>query len=282
MVLARAGEHRRSACADADAGSRAAWEIRLAPFACATLSRVRRAVSKGTLLLDPPTGMAVLLSIAGGERDASTWATTLNVALDGTLQVHDGARVHRGKVIVSAPGVRRVSSADGPVLTILFDADVLRTRECARDGRPVVTLESARLVERAVAIAEGVLRGDASATTESRRLGAQALSLAPLRLADPRIEAMVARSSLAPAPLAELAADVGLSASHLSELFSATVGLPHKSWLLWQRVKRSLLASSGTGAARAAAAGFSDQAHMVRTYTRLLGYTPGALTFATR
>ena len=256
--------------------------IGLAPLACATFSRVRRAVSKGTLLLDPPAGTAILVSMGGGERDAAAWATTLNVALDGTLQVHDGARVHRGKVIVSAPGVRRVSSAGGPVLTILFDADVLRTRACTRDQRPVVTLESGRLVERAVGIAECVLRGDASATTESRVLGADALSLAPSRLADPRIEAVVARSSLAPAPLADLAAEVGLSASHLSELFSATVGIPLKSWLLWQRVKRSLLASSGTGAARAAEAGFSDQAHMVRTYGRLLGYTPGALALATR
>ena len=87
-----------------------------------------------------------------------------------------------------------------------------------------------------------------------------------------------------PVPLAEeeavsldaVATSVGLSASRFMHLFTASVGVPLRPYVLWLRVQcgaREL--ARGTSVADAAyAAGFSDAAHFTRTFRRMIGATP--------
>jgi AraC-like DNA-binding protein len=76
-----------------------------------------------------------------------------------------------------------------------------------------------------------------------------------------------------------LADAVGLSPGRLMHVFTASIGIPLRPYLAWLRVQRAASAivngSSMSGAAYAA--GFSDAAHMSRTFTRMLGVAPSLL-----
>jgi AraC-like DNA-binding protein len=78
---------------------------------------------------------------------------------------------------------------------------------------------------------------------------------------------------------AELANIAGLSPSRFGHLFSEAVGVSLRPYLLWLRLQRACgELMSGASATRAAhAAGFSDSAHMARTFRRMLGASPTEL-----
>ncbi|MBN8953428.1 MULTISPECIES: AraC family transcriptional regulator [unclassified Rhizobium] len=81
--------------------------------------------------------------------------------------------------------------------------------------------------------------------------------------------------------LADLAASVGLSVSHLKPLFRATFGMPIHRYILTRRVERARLLIISTEmplAEIASAAGFAHQSHMTHWMRRILGLTPGTLS----
>lgn len=78
--------------------------------------------------------------------------------------------------------------------------------------------------------------------------------------------------------LTAVASDVHISPSRLRHLFVEETGLTFRSFVLWQRLQRvfaMMTAASMTDAAHAA--GFSDAAHMTRTFRRMLGIAPTSL-----
>ncbi|WP_224372431.1 helix-turn-helix domain-containing protein [Hyalangium versicolor] len=81
------------------------------------------------------------------------------------------------------------------------------------------------------------------------------------------------------ASLTTLATQVGLSPGRLMHAFTESIGLPLRPYLAWLRLQRAAAAIvSGTPLGEAAhAAGFSDAAHMTRTFRRMLGMPPSAL-----
>jgi AraC-like DNA-binding protein len=81
-----------------------------------------------------------------------------------------------------------------------------------------------------------------------------------------------------PPPLAEIAAETGLSRYQLVRSFRAEVGMPPYAWLAQHRVARArgLLERGCRPAEAAALAGFADQAHLTRWFRRVVGVTPGA------
>lgn len=76
-----------------------------------------------------------------------------------------------------------------------------------------------------------------------------------------------------------LAQVAGLSPSRLSHAFKESVGLPLRTYLLWQRLLQAASALQGAPslAAAAHATGFSDAAHMTRTFRRMFGATPSEM-----
>lgn len=75
----------------------------------------------------------------------------------------------------------------------------------------------------------------------------------------------------------------GLSSSRLRHLFVEQTGLPFKTYLLWLRLRQAV-AIVATGAPLTAAAhqaGFSDSAHLSRTFRRMFGVAPTALQMLT-
>ncbi len=79
--------------------------------------------------------------------------------------------------------------------------------------------------------------------------------------------------------LEELAEVAGLSEGRLMHVFTESIGIPLRPYLAWLRLQRAAGAIvSGVPLSDAAhAAGFSDAAHMSRTFRRMLGVAPSAL-----
>ncbi len=79
--------------------------------------------------------------------------------------------------------------------------------------------------------------------------------------------------------LGALAASVGLSPSRLMHVFTESIGIPLRPYLSWLRVQRAAIAIvNGSPLGEAAhTAGFSDAAHMSRTFKRMLGVAPSVL-----
>jgi AraC-like DNA-binding protein len=76
--------------------------------------------------------------------------------------------------------------------------------------------------------------------------------------------------------LDSVAASVGLSPSRFLHIFTTSVGVPLRPYVLWLRLQRAAgeLARGTSVAAAAHAAGFSDGAHFTRTFRRMIGATP--------
>jgi len=79
--------------------------------------------------------------------------------------------------------------------------------------------------------------------------------------------------------IAQLASECGLSSSHFTRAFRQTTGRPPHRWLLERRVETAqglLLNSRMPLQEIASACGFSDQSHLTRAFTRMVGTSPGA------
>jgi AraC-like DNA-binding protein len=82
----------------------------------------------------------------------------------------------------------------------------------------------------------------------------------------------------------ELARVAGLSESRFTHVFTESLGVPLRPYILWLRLQIAsgelLRDRSATEAAHSA--GFSDAAHMSRTFRRMLGTTPKELAAASK
>ena len=90
------------------------------------------------------------------------------------------------------------------------------------------------------------------------------------------------REGLGPADtlsLQNLARIAGLSRSRFMHVFTESVGVPLRSYILWLRLQRACGECVGGASITEAAhsAGFADAAHMTRTFRRMLGTTPSEL-----
>lgn len=82
--------------------------------------------------------------------------------------------------------------------------------------------------------------------------------------------------------LAAAAARVGVSPTRLTHVFTREVGIPFRRFVLWARLARAVDAARrgadlGTAAAEA---GFSDAAHLSRTFRAMFGLPPSAILAA--
>lgn len=84
--------------------------------------------------------------------------------------------------------------------------------------------------------------------------------------------------------ITELAAGEKISPARLRELANEQIGMTLGTWRIWTALGRACqLMAGGTSAAAAAFdAGFSDQAHLIRTMRRTLGITPAKTREAMR
>jgi AraC family transcriptional regulator len=99
---------------------------------------------------------------------------------------------------------------------------------------------------------------------------------------DPRIEKLIAWVTARldqSVSLNTAAAIVGLSPGRTRHLFVQQTGLPFRTFLLWLRLDRAveIFASGGSLTEAAHEAGFSDSAHLSRTFHRMFGIVATSL-----
>jgi AraC-like DNA-binding protein len=92
------------------------------------------------------------------------------------------------------------------------------------------------------------------------------------------------RAAMDDVSLETLAGIAGLSRSRFMHVFTESVGVPLRPYILWLRLQRAacdlMQGASVTSAAHRA--GFSDAAHLTRTFRRMLGATPTDLALRKR
>ena len=84
--------------------------------------------------------------------------------------------------------------------------------------------------------------------------------------------------------LKTLARISGLSPSRFMHVFTESVGVPLRPYILWLRLQRGAceLMNGATATEAAHISGFSDAAHLTRTFRRMLGTTPTDLALRKR
>lgn len=84
--------------------------------------------------------------------------------------------------------------------------------------------------------------------------------------------------------LKTLSAISGLSQSRFMHVFTESVGVPLRPYILWLRLQRASceLMNGASVTSAAHSAGFSDAAHLTRTFRRMLGMTPRDLALRKR
>ena len=104
----------------------------------------------------------------------------------------------------------------------------------------------------------------------------------PPRL-DPRVAHAVRtlrdRETLGRVSLRQIAASTDLSPSRFAHLFTQSVGIPFRRYVLWLRLQRAAgaLLTGETIASATYGAGFSDAAHLSRTFRRMFGTSPSEI-----
>ncbi|WSB87019.1 AraC family transcriptional regulator [Streptomyces cellulosae] len=93
-----------------------------------------------------------------------------------------------------------------------------------------------------------------------------------------RARAVLEERMAAPPTLEQLAADLGTSPFALLRAFRDTYGMPPHTWLTDARVRRArrLLDAGTTPSEAAVTVGFTDQPHLNRHFSRIVGVPPGA------
>jgi AraC-like DNA-binding protein len=76
-----------------------------------------------------------------------------------------------------------------------------------------------------------------------------------------------------------LARIAGLSQSRFMHIFTESVGVPLRPYVLWLRLQRAAceLIDGATVTSATHRAGFSDAAHLTRTFRRMMGAAPREL-----
>ncbi|HET9982342.1 MAG TPA: AraC family transcriptional regulator [Longimicrobiales bacterium] len=215
-------------------------------------------------------------------------AVQISLGLDGPLRLRDGDgewQTHRGGIVL--PDVTHSFDAAGTVVVMLFvDPESREGRwlrkslagpitglpaerfECCLPGlrvfwdRPLDAMETARLV-----------------TSVVRNL---CVGPPPVRTLDERVVRVleaIRRSDASRIPLDDVARTVFLSPSRFAHLFAEEVGLPFRRYVLWRKLSRALqgIARGSSLSAAAHASGFSDSAHLTRTFYQMFGMAPTAM-----
>ncbi len=217
-------------------------------------------------------------------------SATLLVSASGRpfrLEALDGTRVRCEAALVAPHVPRRLDVDGGGLLSLNLDPASVAYRMLARrtSGEGIRVLDARRF---------GALR-DAFQPALAGALGArqlralsagliEAVAGSPERdsALDPRVERVLRaiRDSTEPQSLARLSSIACLSPDRLSHLFAQQVGLSIKRYALWSKVRRSVQRFSGAGRRLTDAAldsGFTDAAHMSRTFQSYFGLPPSFL-----
>jgi AraC-like DNA-binding protein len=210
----------------------------------------------------------------------------LVMAIQGTLRIRGGSEqawIECGAALVRADAAHEVDARGATVLIAFVDPEsqlgAALSERIEADISPVRTSELASW-------RRGI--GGGGTLSESRIEAWVRESLlngeAPVKI-HPRVSRVLRYLRAQPGVLGDvslptLAGIAGLSESRLMHVFTESLGVAVRPYILWLRVQRACGELMGGGSVTKAAheAGFSDSAHLARTFRRMLGITPTQIT----
>jgi AraC family transcriptional regulator len=216
-------------------------------------------------------------------------AVQVTLALSGEIEVDSDTEQTSGAAIAVAPDAAHAFKGTGLVAHLFVASDGQAGRQIMRrlfSTQPIVTIPREALADLPTrlrmsfddprhsdadlrALGQALIILLAGDVTHAERPDARITKLIPWLTA--RVDQAVS--------LREVAAYVRLSPGRTRHLFVQQTGLPFRTYLLWLRLVRAVgLFASGTSLTEAAhGAGFSDSAHLSRTFRRMFGIAAASL-----
>jgi len=215
-------------------------------------------------------------------------AIQVTVGLDGDIgMAAEGGDFGTYRGVITAPDIAHQLDMRGTFAALLFiDPESHEGRWLRRSlTGPLTEIPESRI--EAFHAAMCAIRDDAMDGAEtSRAIYAAVRGLCsgppPSRSLDPRVLRaleVIREMDTKKISLEDVAAAVYLSPSRFAHIFSETVGLPFRRYVLWRRITRAMLAV-GRGSTLTAAAhscGFADSAHLTRACTQMFGQPPSVM-----
>jgi AraC-like DNA-binding protein len=240
---------------------------------------------QGHLLIWP--GRAVYAGPVLKNETHAHHAIQISVALEGTLSLQAPPDRHwrAYRAVTTAPDKPHRLRCDGLVAQIYLDpesaAGVALQQRIGPSGIEPVDIGDDRIVAALDSAAAGALDAERVLWVIDELAGA-AMPDPSSRPIDPRVRRVLSIIRTRPGErysLGALAGEVGLSPSRLGALFRRDVGIPVRRYQLWLRLISAIeiLSSRGSLTPAAHEAGFSDSAHLSRTFRRMFGMPPSAL-----
>lgn len=237
---------------------------------------------RGTLPLWPP--LLATHAEGGKSEPHAHHAMHLVLAREGTLAVRHQGRTVRAAGVLTAPDVPHGIDARGAEVLLVFvdpESEVGRALLMVL-ATPVRLLSADERDAVGTAHDPSHLMGSGGPpwlAEVARVLGAPAVTNA--RTVHPRVKKLLRllRAGEDATSLEALAAEVGLSPGRLMHVFTESIGVPLRPYLAWLRLQRT---AAGIVSGRpltevALEAGFSDAAHMSRSFRRNFGMSPSML-----
>lgn len=192
-----------------------------------------------------------------------------------------------GDAVAVAPDAEHTFEAEGLFAILFVEPESRQGRAIAAQlfrGRALAAVPDAMLGDFRIRIAEAFKRpdcGNAAFIDLGRGLIAHMAGGARGDVPDLRVRKVIAWAADqldGPVSLSD-APGVNLSTARLRHLFVEQTGLPFKTYVLWLRLTRAVerFAAGSPLTTAAHEAGFSDSAHLSRTFRRMFGIAPAAL-----
>lgn len=237
----------------------------------------------GKAIIQP--GWAVFSGTAGDHSPHRHHAVQIALAPRGRVRVwaERGGRISAPGVVIGADCAHQLESGPAPLLLVYVERESVVGRAldewCGPRARE---LSGAQCRPLSAMLAKPSAVNFSTVEEAVSIVCRSAPPVAAKPFADPRIaEALDALPRALPGNLtaATLARRSGLSPSRFAHLFRAHTGMPLRPYLRWLRLQQALIEIAGgrnlTDAAHAA--GFSDSAHLSRTFRRTFGIAPQVL-----
>ena len=215
-------------------------------------------------------------------------AVQIILSLDVPVRMHAGDgewRSLRG-AIVQPDAPHSLDPCGAVVLFLYVDPESREGRWLTRSLKEPITAVAPEMFESSLPRLQ-VFRERPQNANEMTELvlslvGSLCVGPPPVRRIDERVAKsleLIRQKEAARIRLDEVAAKVFLSPSRFAHLFADEVGLPFRRYVLWRRLTRAmLLISRGNSFSSAAhTSGFSDSAHLTRTFHQMFGVNPKTL-----
>jgi AraC-like DNA-binding protein len=203
-----------------------------------------------------------------------------------SLEMENGTR-RTCSGVITRPDVAHAIDAEGRQVMLVFiePESAAGERLASAITRPIATLSAKARDALLARVGPAPAGGDPLPLRRWADALVDALvgDRAPVRRVHPRVRRLLAMLRDLPpdadTSLPVLAAMVDLSPGRLMHVFTESVGIPLRPYLLWLKLQRAAAAVSTGRSLTAAAAegGFSDAAHMTRTFQQHFGLPPSAL-----